>query len=311
MSNFNDEKFIIPLGTTFNKISDYNSLLKESNFVTGQYNTPLPPSEEAEYQRMKKLATEEDDFRRVLDVYSAIIKRSPTVRGEATRVLREAFVLYGTTQQQVADIFARQGDFEEVDAHIKNACRSYSVQGASLEVSLESAIDSGKLEEIVNKAVEKTPSAHFMERAMKAADAGDTKEAGKYCGLSFKALRVKGTIQFCREIGVTLDDEDDYAYVPIKIGKTIKKLHQKAYSVALQRKVEEAIGHAVEGNSNSLPQLRNATTELVLEYWGIFVKTHHGKDSGITAFLNGAVHPVTDTLVDVAKNNHHPLQITY
>ncbi|MBI5002224.1 hypothetical protein HZC31_02470 [Candidatus Woesearchaeota archaeon] len=316
MAKFDDQKIITPLwGNLSDKfLLNENSPLKESNFPTPRYNAPLPRSEEAEYQRMKRVAVEEDDFRRVLDVYSAILKRSPSVHGEATRVLREAFALYGTTQQQVADIFAGQGDFEETDTHIKNACSSYTVRIDFSEVTLEPAIENGKLEEIVNKAVEKTPSAHFIEKAMKAADAGDTKEAAKYSGLSFRALRVKGTRQFCREIGVTLDDEDDYAYAPVKIGKTIKRLHQKVYRVALQRKGEEAIGYAVDRSltsSSEISRLRGVVAELVLEYWDIFVNTPPGKDSGITAFLNGAAHPVFDTLVDVAQDKNHPLRIIY
>ena len=316
MSNFNDKKIISPLQTSSDSkfLENLTSLLKENNIATGQYNTPLPPSEEAEYQRMKKLATEEDDFRRVLDVYSAIIKRSPTVRGEATRVLREAFALYGTTQQQVAEIFAGQGDFEETDAHIKNACSGYSVRIDFSEVTLEPAVKRERLEEIVDKAIGKTPSAHFIERAIKAADNGDTKEAGKYCGLSFKALRQKGVSQFCREMGIALEDEESYAYAPIKIGKTIKALHQRAYRVALQRRVEEAIGYAVEGSANSaseISRLRNAATELVLEYWDIFVNIPPGKDSGITYFLNQEVHPIFDTFVDVAQDKNHPLRTMY
>lgn len=277
-----------------------------------QYQRPKAkePSFEQDYARMRQLAEEKDDFKQVLEVYVSVLRRSPLARERATTVLREAFAQYGQTQLLLAQTCATLGRFEEADACIKNACGGYSVKiDYYSSISLESSITEEEIASIISKAIKKTSSAYFLQKAMQVADAGDINEAEKYCGLTLTALREKGTSLFCSEIGIVLDK-----YAAYKINKTVEGLHKKAFRVAFQREVETAVGYAVSDSffaTQDLTTAREKVRELVVKYWELFVPFKKGETSDIAAFLNERIHPLFEELHEVTRDKQHPLRKMY
>ncbi|HIH11002.1 TPA: hypothetical protein HA241_02345 [Candidatus Woesearchaeota archaeon] len=83
---------------------------------------------ESDYQKMRDVAVEEDDFTKVLNIFGSILERSYGMNLEKTKtVLQEAYLSYVRTQQQLAQMFAEVGHFELTDAHLKNAHSGYDI----------------------------------------------------------------------------------------------------------------------------------------------------------------------------------------
>ena len=71
---------------------------------------------------IRRLASEEDDFKRVVDVFGSIVKRAQGMGiGRAKEVLRKAHEIYVDTQKQLARLFGDQGQFDIAEEHLKNA----------------------------------------------------------------------------------------------------------------------------------------------------------------------------------------------
>ena len=318
-SNLKNEK--IELNPGENNLSGLEGLLRNipgpGDFLSKEIrksSPPVQPNFEAEYMRMREYAETEDDFRRVLDIYFSVLRSDPFAKARATEVLEEVFTTYGKTQERLAGTYAAVGDFEETEKHIENACSRYIVERNSARITLDPRIAEERITEIINEAIKNTQSSYFLKQALKAAEAGKTKDAGKYCSLMFSALKIKGVEQFYREIGLEPDSEESSQGRVYKIKEIVKQIRQKAYQITLHKNLEEAVGHAIGERDDGIiriEELREKAINLIEEYWKIFARTQDTEDSGITMVLNGIIHPFYDALKDVCEDKGHPLRRYY
>ena len=307
------------------KGSSLDNLFSKSE--SGRYSSRpfIPPSFDAEYARMRELATEEDDFKLVVDVFGSIVKRTPGIGIErAKEVLREAHQIYVETQKQLARIFGDQGQFDLAEEHLKNAHLGCEIGlGYYDKVVLKPRIEDGEVSQIVDNAVRNTPPQYFLQRVMTASEEGDVEGIEKYISLSLKSLKEKGVIEIPdrekmrRREPMSGRRYEEFFRLQMEFGK----LHKKAYGVAIRKKVEEAVGHAVGSNDkyivstykNKIETLREEAKDLMLDSITKMVPKAKKSDAfnATIAFFNGVLNPLYDTLSACLENENHPLRTLY
>ena len=279
------------------------------------------PSFETEYKLMRTLAVQEDDFKKVLELFKSIVDRSlgiDTARHEV--VLREAHATYTTVQKQLAKVFGDQGQFEVAMEHLKNACFGFEMRsGYGRGVMFNPTIQEDEITQLTRNALQNTPTEYFLQHVETAVQEGDIERVDKYASLSLQSLREKGVIKASERWrivgGVPLKDEKQKADAMLQTVFT--RLWRKANGVAIGRKMDEAVGYAVrEGNYDPsvdkirLEKLREEMQNLVFNVVRRTVPDEKVSDAitGALLYFDRFFDPAYDQLLVCRQDPNHPLR---
>ncbi len=243
---------------------------------------PLPSPYEAQYQLMRRLAEEEDNFERIVNVFADIIKKelrkretsssmydiryksslddlcteTPDIK-KAKEVLSAAHKTYIHTQRQLAQAFAEQGLFELADAHLKNAHTGAKIQIDYVTVTLEPTVEEGLVETVVNTAIRNTSLGYFLKKVKDASDQGNVEQIQKYIALSMKSMLMHGLIAVPHSRkhdeeengGHTQSRNEKYAAF-LEAQYTFHKLHRRAFAIAICKKLEDGLKYGLSDTYN-------------------------------------------------------------
>jgi len=302
------------------RYNDHNLLAS----ATASPSIPPTPSFDPDYERMRRLAVEEDDFARVTDVFFSVVRRDYGFGlGRARDALIEAHKIYVDTQKQLAQRFGDCGMFDLAEEHLRNAGLRFEIGLSDYnKFVLEPRIEDEEFSKIFDNAVRNTPPEYFLQQVMAAYEKGDVVGIERQISLSMKAFSERGFIEIpdIEEMrsGEPLSGRRYESFFRLRL--YFSKLHKKAYGVAVRRKVEEAVGCAVGSDGSAVSHdkiiigiLREEAQDLMLDYFRKMVpdaKISSAYDSAI-AFFNGFLNPIYDELSACCEDESHPLRTLY
>jgi hypothetical protein len=299
----------------------WNSNLENKiNSIPQYYIRSTPQDQTSEsYARMKKLAIEEDDFRKVVDVFASVLKSSVDV-SQATEVLREAYRMYIDTQKRLANLFGGQGQFDYVEEHLRNAHFGCELSlGIYRNIRLTTQIRDDEVRMIIDNAIKNTEPAYFFQRALKTSENGDLEGLEKYISLSMQCLNKRGLIEI-PEIKNMFSSEpiDSIKYERfIRMRMGLGRLYKKAYGIAVRKKIEIAIGHAVFSDNEcikpgkyNIRQLEEEIKDLMMNAVGKMIPDSKVAEAFRTTvcFFNEFLNPFFEELLVCYDDPKHPLR---
>jgi hypothetical protein len=304
-----------------NKMIIMNNKLEEKiNSIPRYYISNIPRDQTSEsYARMRKLAIEEDDFRKVIDVFALVLKSRVDVF-QATEVLREAYGKYIDTQKRLASLFGERGQFDYVEEHLKNAHFGCELSlGGYSTIRLTTQIRDDEVRNIINNAIKNTEPTYFFQRALKTSENGDLEGLEKYINLCMQCLNKRGLIEipeiknmFSSE---PIDSTKYERFIRMRMG--LGRLYKKAYGIAVRKKIEIAIGHAVFSDSEcskpgkyNISQLEEEIKDLMMNAVGKMIPDSKVAEAFRTTvcFFNEFLNPFFEELLVCYDNPKHPLR---
>lgn len=333
MGNNNIDDLIIKnkreIFSKYNNPSSYfdNLFTKPGDDFRKQALIPVSDPFEADYQRMRQVAREDDDFKKVLNVFEGIYQRAQG-RGmdRAKQALREAYGIYTQTQKDIARLFAQAGQYDPTEEHLQKAHSGCTIRLSSLdEIVLEPNQEDPHVKTIVDTAMRQTSPAYFLERVVKASEQGDVPSFHKYAHLTLNSLALHGLLlppqSFKIEEDQELDDEKYERFADfLRLNAQLGRLLKETYNTAIRKKVEEAIGYAVNNSSYSATTDADRIKRLRLEALDLSLEAAQKTTppaqratamDGKLATFNLFVDPLFEELVACRKDPQHPLRRMY
>ncbi|HLC85511.1 MAG TPA: hypothetical protein VJH22_06995 [Candidatus Nanoarchaeia archaeon] len=269
-----------------------------------------PPSFEHEYAEMMRLAIEDDDFKKVLDLFSLVSWKEIYPSTRTRRVLQEAFVEYTSSQLQMASAFAGIGRFDDVDRHLSNACKAYRV-GPGQHIDLTPTIDPGRVKRVIDQTLENSNPELYVQRATTSAAQGDPIQTRRYIGLSLRTLELHGLIEAPSHRSDWSVGMNSRQKMFFRMSQELGELLTKAYNRAVSKNIGEAVGHAVNGTGGYCFQKNSREIETLLmdavdhtvppsrrsEAYGVVID-----------FCNNILPIVMQELIACCKDQDHPLR---
>jgi hypothetical protein len=271
----------------------------------------------SQYQRVVELATTEDDFERVAREWEAVAEKVVRWQGhlgpKSIEWLRQAHETYVKTQKRTALLFARAGDFDSAETHLRNA----HITVRSSQISLDLLVSEKEKEQIIETALQNTPTDYFWKRLKSAAQEGDVEKAKKYASLTIQSLATKGLITIPENPFEKLIIANRKYERFFHAQKEVMDYHRIAYIVAIRKATTDALGFAIKNTSNSresykgeIQERHRKVKELFLESIKIFVRKYWYTDAygyAIRSF-NELIDPIFDELMRCSTDKNHWLR---
>jgi len=287
-------------------------------------NIPQTPSFDSDYERMIRLASEEDDFKAVVTIFSSIVEKTNGIGiGKAKEVLREAYEIYIDNQKQLARLFGDQGQFDIAEEHLKNTHLGCQIGlGHFDKVVLKPKIEDYEVRQIFDNAMQNTLPQYFLQRVMTTSEEGNVEGIEKYISLSLKSLKERGVIEILdREKIRRGESSSNRKYESFfRLQMEFGKMYKKAYQIAVRKKVEEGVAYAVRDNKyqvssdkTKIDQLREEAQDLMLDSVRKMVPDARMSDAfdATIGFFNEFLNPMYDELLVCREDGSHPLRNLY
>ena len=274
-------------------------------------------------EELNSIAAEEDDFEIVLGHFEDIIKKSGRVSLKDKKALREANGIYVDTQKKLAKIFGDCGQFEYAEKHLKNAHIGFEIDfGYSGKLKVEPTIKEREVKEILDNAIRNTAHSYFLQKANDFSEEGDVENFEKYISLTLKSLKEDEKISSpgLEDIGWKREVNNDNMEKIFRLNMAFRKMHKKAYQVALIGKMEMAIANGINENkymkNNDIRIIEDLSVEikcLLLDYIKKIIPDRLMSEafSDYVDLFNSYLNPVFDELIDCRGDLSHPIRSIY
>lgn len=310
---------------------NYNKNTLESLLGYGSYGRNLKKSSyepsplfTAEYARMIRLAEEQDDFGKVAEVFLSVAQMSPLLASvEAERELQRAHAVYVTAQKRLAKVFGDQGQLDLTRQHLSNATSTMTLDlGYNGKITLQPEIEEGYAHSIMDNALRNTPLGPLLQRVVNFSQEGDVEKTTEYVYLSLRAFGLRGLLE--APTGETLRNGASSRNRKYDVFFTLQRglhtLHQRAYGVAARKKMEEALGYAVQDTRGSDPSPARKIEKLRVEAQDILLAAVRetvpsnlisGAFDTVFTFINTVLDPASDELIACSTDRDHPLRTLF